>query len=102
MSQGCGRTNAAAEDRRRLNSEESNRWYISSCSVAIPAPVHAGSSFVHTLLMDGVLKESGCFNGGFIIEKPTGRSSRVRRSNILKAQIMVKVTERHGADGELL
>lgn len=60
------------------------------------------SLFVHTLLMDGVLKESGCFNGVFIIEKPTGRSSRVRRSNILKAQIMVKVTERHGADGELL
>lgn len=27
------------------------------------------SSFVHTLLMDGVLKESGCFNGVFIIEK---------------------------------
>lgn len=27
------------------------------------------SSFVHLLLMDGVLKESGCFNGVFIIEK---------------------------------
>lgn len=36
--------------------------------------------------MDGVLKESGCFNGVFIIEKLTERSSRVRQSNIPKAE----------------
>lgn len=50
VSQGCGRTNAAAEDRRRLNGEESNRWYISSCSVAIPAPVHAGRAAVRLFI----------------------------------------------------